>query len=151
VFFGWKYHTSGFITRTHEPVGFPAKKTTLVIFPLKKHTGAIFCLSHDTKWKHFEAFLAWIVANLNKKFKTQSSAVTSQMTWWWRYADGSNNCDVTPTGAMTSLGPVVRCSTICMTSLRLTTSITMQPCDTTIWSGKISHSWIARLAMATFF
>jgi hypothetical protein len=40
------------------------KKTTRVIFPLKKHTrSAVFCLSHDTKWEHFEAFWARIVAN----------------------------------------------------------------------------------------
>jgi hypothetical protein len=98
-------------------VGFPAKKTTRVIFPLKKHMSAVFCLSHDTKWKHFEAFLARIVANLIQKFKTQSSAVTSQMTRWRRYTNGGHD-DVTPTGVMTSLGPVVRRSTICMTSLR---------------------------------
>jgi hypothetical protein len=57
-----------------------AKKTTSVIFPLKKHTSAVFCLSHDTKSEHFEAFLARIVANLIKKFRTQGSAVRSQMT-----------------------------------------------------------------------
>jgi hypothetical protein len=44
-----------------------------VIFPLKKHMSAIFCLLHDTKWEQFEAFLARIVANLIKKFKTQCS------------------------------------------------------------------------------
>jgi hypothetical protein len=102
-----------------------AKKTTSVIFPLKKHMSGVFCLSHDTKWEQFEAFLARIIANSIQKFKTQSLAVTSQMTSQWRYADGSN--DVTLTGAMTSHGPAVRCSTICMTSLRF---ITMQPCDT---------------------
>jgi hypothetical protein len=77
-----------------------AKETTSVIFPLKKHTSAVFYLSHDTKWEHFEAFLARIVANLIQKFKTQSLSVTSQMTRWryadaitsrWRYADRSDD------------------------------------------------------------
>jgi inorganic pyrophosphatase len=85
VFFEWKYHTSGFLGRIAQ-----AKKTTKVIFPLKKHTNAVLSLSHNTKWEHFEAFLARIVAHLIQKFKTQSSAVTLQMTRW-RYAEESND------------------------------------------------------------
>jgi hypothetical protein len=49
-----------------------------------------FCLSHDTKWEHFEAFLARNITNLIQKFKTNSLAVTLQMTRR-RYADGSNH------------------------------------------------------------
>jgi hypothetical protein len=49
-----------------------------------KNTSAVFCLSHDTKWKHFEAFLARIIANLIQKFKTQGSAVTSLRVPTWK-------------------------------------------------------------------
>jgi hypothetical protein len=80
-FFEWKYHTSGLSWPGNPTIPqvewvSQAKKTMSVIFRLKKHMSAIFCLSHDTKWEHFEAVvLAWIIANLIQKFKNQSSAV----------------------------------------------------------------------------
>jgi hypothetical protein len=55
------------------------KKTALVCF-LSGNITRVVSLSHDTNESILRPFLARIVANLIQKFKTQSSAVTSQMT-----------------------------------------------------------------------
>jgi hypothetical protein len=99
VFFEWKYH------EWFSGPGFPGQENHVCDISTQKIHECRFLFITCHYYKYFEAFLVRhvrIVANLIKKFKTQSSAWTDA-----RHRDVTIY-DVMPTGAMASLGHVRR-------------------------------------------
>jgi hypothetical protein len=135
VFFEWKYHISGFVGReTHETtgwVGFPGQENHECDISTQK--------THKCRLTLKRAF--WGIFSSNRR------KFTSEIQ------DPRRHDDITPTGALTSLGHVVRRSTICMTSLRVNNVFTtmhrlyhmashvIQLCDTEKYHTVGLHAW----------